>query len=258
MFWDWKEKILSQAILEHESTLFYVKIRSSDSYGASHPCLTFSRIKSIFQDDNDLNQTYCFDCYGDVSHAVVVSKSRGRDIRTILDASALKATLPNTVDGLCMALQPAATSAIFIAANGFPHGDVLPHNLVFDGSEFHLIDVDEVTEEQENPIPRRGVTYHDEDFKWLTALEYPNLLREKAVLYTRVQLVSSLLSLSNALSLWEDACLDDAKELAKECGAWLAKRDVPGNVLRVDDTSYLAKTEELCRAVVSGLILQES
>ena len=257
-FGNWTETLTSQLESETHETYFYVKVRSADACALKYPIGDFYDVMEMecFRRDEDLKRTYCFDSYNGAFHGVVVSRHRGDRV----DAESRSHELPQSVDALCGALRRAATSAVSIARAGYPHSDVLPHNLVFDGEEFHLIDVDEVVHTKSRKIPGRTLAYQDDDdYNWLTALEYPNFLRDEPVLYTQVQLVASLLSLANACMLWDDPGLDKVEERARNIGAWLQNNDRPDSFIdRHNDHVRYTRLENLCRTVVKDMILNDS
>lgn len=72
-----------------------------------------------------------------------------------------------------------------------PHGDVLPHNIVFDESTkaLSLIDIDEGSQHGQSLLTRKNEYGGLND--WYTGLSYPNVLVEDAQSYTKAQLVAS-------------------------------------------------------------------
>jgi len=115
--------------------------------------------------------------------------------------------------------------AMFLAEH-LPHGDVLPHNLVYDETSkvLTLIDLDEGVmasdELEDDHILQRKNVYGDDADDWYNALSYPNPLRKKAKLYTKCQLVASCLyvvrKVDDSNQLQEtDTLLDLANEATK-------------------------------------------
>ena len=73
-------------------------------------------------------------------------------------------------------------------------GDTLPHNMVFDGTQLHLIDADEAFSQNimERPPPE---DLNDEN--WLEAVRYPDYLRKNVWAYALVQLTYSCFVMSD-------------------------------------------------------------
>ena len=89
-------------------------------------------------------------------------------------------------------LRPMKTKILEMATLVF-HGDVLPHNFVYDESTEspHLVDFDEGTRRKGN-VPRRSVDIDLEE-NWFKVLLYPNALRCAAKSYTKVQFAASVI-----------------------------------------------------------------
>ena len=79
--------------------------------------------------------------------------------------------------------------------------DTLPHNMVYDGTNLHLIDVDEnftgMIREREPPVSF-------ENDQWLEALRYPDYFRENVWLYALIQLCYSVYVICSVLSMEEE------------------------------------------------------
>eukprot|EP00529_Nitzschia_sp_RCC80_P017120 CAMPEP_0113470632 /NCGR_PEP_ID=MMETSP0014_2-20120614/16547_1 /TAXON_ID=2857 /ORGANISM="Nitzschia sp." /LENGTH=677 /DNA_ID=CAMNT_0000363211 /DNA_START=126 /DNA_END=2159 /DNA_ORIENTATION=- /assembly_acc=CAM_ASM_000159 len=77
-----------------------------------------------------------------------------------------------------------------------PHGDVLPHNIVYDQSTevLSLIDIDEGVPIGQ-PLLTRKNEYKGEGDDWYTGLSYPNFYVEDPLRYTQSQLIASFLYL---------------------------------------------------------------
>ena len=137
-----------------------------------------------------------------------------------------------------------------------PHGDVLPHNLLYDqeSGEMTLIDVDEGVRKPQissaaDHILQRKNAYSNDSNDWYIALLYPNVFREFADSYTKLQLIASLLYLitrmdkltSTSLKLYE---LIHGK--AERLGVDLCLLDKEDSTLdRTNTTKYIALVDDL-------------
>ena len=99
---------------------------------------------------------------------VILMKDRGRQLKQVASLDA--AILDHFSNIMKMAM--------FLAEN-FPHGDVLPHNLVFDKATqvLTLIDIDEGVEKgkrgSEDHLLQRKNEYNDDGDDWYIAISYP-------------------------------------------------------------------------------------
>ena len=128
-------------------------------------------------------------------------------------------------------------SSLFLA-RCLPHGDVLPHNLVYDNEarELNLIDVDEGTNARFS-LPSRNNEYTGE-MDWYQALRYPNFFLKDGVRYTKVQLVACVLYIywlaPNKVNLRSEvleACENlerQAKDLGESMSSLEKKGETPG------------------------------
>mmetsp|Transcript_17068 Transcript_17068/g.25841 ORF Transcript_17068/g.25841 Transcript_17068/m.25841 type:complete len:485 (-) Transcript_17068:57-1511(-) len=113
-----------------------------------------------------------------------------------------------------------------------PHGDTLPHNIVYDKNEncFTLIDLDEgICVKRGSGFYLRENTYEDEsDSNWLRAMYYPNCLRMHPNLYTMTQLVAPFVVLMRDKNV---DCVDfeAIERTATDIGGALLRKDFDGN-----------------------------
>ena len=105
------------------------------------------------------------------------------------------------------------------------HGDVLPHNLVYNKShqKLVLVDLDEGTVAADAPIR----IFQDENSERFPYLRYPNYLRARsqAKLYTKIQLLFSFLMLVDPWRQQEKERLDKLDMLANTAHQYLKSMD---------------------------------
>ena len=196
---------------------FYLKIRLKDTSLRPTPAISINALP-----DDQYDELYAVTPYGSDTVGVFLMNDCGTNINeeTFVNTSFV------TFCGLFSNLWRKTTSL----CDKFFHGDVLPHNMVYNEAtqELVLIDLDEGTKKANAPkriIEDDGVLY--------AYLRYPNCLRgwEQALLYTQIQLVASFLLLTTLPCLVEsmnqehERFLDDLRRQADLANGYLESTD---------------------------------
>ena len=199
---------------------FFLKIRSRDSSWSMHPMGAMGDVWDILEGHREYGflDTYICGPFVTKDFGVILMKDRGRQLKQVASLDA--AILDHFSNIMKMAM--------FLAEH-FPHGDVLPHNLVFDEATqvLTLIDIDEGVKSgkrgSEDHLLQRKNEYNNDGDDWYIAMSYPNALRTAAYLYTKCQLTATFLYLvgrvenlsSQSLEML-DALADETKKLGDE------------------------------------------
>jgi hypothetical protein len=214
---------------------YYIKIRSTDTCMIKHPLQDMKTAGKVIREDGDLSLTYCLPVYGDASCGIIIMRDRG-------DMSHLKKGAFESLDSLCRALQGIMGTALRLCPK-LTHCDVLPHNFVFESNHLHLVDIDEGVSKSK-VVYERKLVYDGED-DWLTAISYPNAVREDNERYTKVQLVASFLILA-LLDHEEVAAVAKLRKEAEEVGELLQRMDIARwNINFVKEQGVLRKIDSL-------------
>ena len=97
------------------------------------------------------------------------------------------------------------TDNAIVLSSKFPHGDVLPHNIVWNKEKkLTLIDIDGGVAPSQMMLERK-INYTEEKKNgWYAALSYPNGARKKPEAYTKIQLMALLEYLSQKETISEN------------------------------------------------------
>uniref|UniRef100_A0A7S2XRW8 Protein kinase domain-containing protein n=1 Tax=Attheya septentrionalis TaxID=420275 RepID=A0A7S2XRW8_9STRA len=203
--------------LENNNDMYYVKIRSTDTCMIKHPLQDMKGAEDVILEDDDLRFTYCLPVYGDASCCIIIMRNRG-------DMSHLKKNAFESLDSLRSAFRGIMGTALRLCPR-LTHCDVLPHNFVFESNHnhLHLVDIDEGVSEMEL-VYQRELVYDGED-DWLTAISYPNAVREDKERYTKVQLMASFLILA-LLNHAEVGAVAELRVEAEKVGELLHRMDI--------------------------------
>ena len=258
---EWNEycDLVCEKSREHgEGVWFYLKIRSKNASWNTNPMGPMHDVWDLLTGNGDahgFSWTYLgcppFDAR---NFGLVVMVDRGLQIKQI--ACFEMATL-------AMQFSRVIDAALFLAEH-LPHGDVLPHNIVYDEkkSVMTLIDIDEGVRKDSglhhvDHILRRKNMYRGDSDDWYIALLYPNPLRELAVLYTQSQLIASFLFLMGKV----ESPTKQTTELhlsvfvkAKKLGERLYTLDSSGGEGSVIDQDEVAEYELLVKDAYDCMI----
>jgi len=238
-----------------EGVWFYLKIRSKNPSWNTNPMGPMCDVWDLLTGDGDahgFSGTY-LGCHPFVAHnfGLVVMADRGRQIKQIecFEMATLAKQFSRVID-----------AALFLAEH-LPHGDVLPHNIVYDEKEsmMTLIDIDEGVRKDSglDHILQRKNMYHGDSDDWYIALSYPNPLRERAILYTQSQLIATFLFLigkvespTKQTTELHSSVIDQAKKLGEK----LYTLDSLGAKGSVIDEDEVAEYELLVKAAYDCMI----
>ena len=221
---------------------YFLKVRARDTSAQSHPMGAMVDAWDLLVEDRDqkkicslIKETYPLVPYANERIGVVLMNDRGARLRDVAESE----------DGIGISIlkefKEVIETAMFLSKR-LPHGDVLPHNLVYDQSsdEMTLIDLDEgvrmpKVEGMADHLLRRKNEFKLDNNDWYIATMYPNALRASAENYTKVQLTASFLYLMEEIKdpfsevlVAYDAIFQQAKEL----GAKLCTLDMEGSSLQ--------------------------
>ena len=134
--------------------------------------------------DDSIESTYPVFPSAGRGFGVALMRDRGVRLTSVLSSFGLSAVLPQ--------FKKIKDTAMFLSER-LAHGDVLPHNLVYDDEhkEISLIDVDEGVGSEK--LPTRKNVYNEGEEDWYEALRYPNFLVKDKRRYTQVQLLACFL-----------------------------------------------------------------
>ena len=181
-----------------DDTWYYLKIRTRDSSSQTNPMCAMFDAWYVITGNNDLHEfkkTYLLRPLAVTAFGVAVMHDRGRRL----------ADVPSFTMTALGEFAKIKDAAMFLGKH-LPHGDVLPHNIVWDDKQqkMTLIDIDEgVSKGGENYIDhilQRKNQYFGNSGDWYIAISYPNPLRSYADLYTQTQLIASFLYLMKSVS----------------------------------------------------------
>jgi hypothetical protein len=181
--------------LSKDSLPFYIKVQTRDTSTHFNASLIENVISGLRSEEatkslsHEALSIYPVKPFTSVSFALLIMKNRGQRIEKSLFQS-----FPE----FQRAFLHVKNIAEDLTEMSLAHGDVLPHNLLFDSRDslLHVIDMDESS--RDNDIPRRIVQYNENKGPdWFVALTYPNALRKEGDSYTKVQLAASFLQLSS-------------------------------------------------------------
>lgn len=195
---------LSKANETTADTRFFLKIRSKDTSSQRRPMGAMWDVWNLLvtedraNDDHQvavdsISRTYPLRPYTTENVGVILMRDRGCPLKHV-------SSFPDP-KSIVTEFRKVMKTASFLSAC-LPHGDVLPHNLVYDqaSGEMTLIDVDEGVRKPQisnaaDHILQRKNAYSNDSNDWYIALLYPNVFRQYAESYTKLQLIASFLYL---------------------------------------------------------------
>jgi hypothetical protein len=246
---------------DQTNTGYYLKVFSKDTCRQSDPLNPMTRawlaLDSKKKDNpicTSILSPYCVRPYGDPDFGVVVMRNCGKPLLDLPKRSIYrKDILPE--------FQKIIDIAMFLS-NHLPHGDVLPHNIVYhiddeDKMTLTLIDVDEGVVVGYPLLYRRSdyETAHIEGADdWYTALYYPNYLRANAQSYTQSQLLALF---QFVVGIIRDFPVDNTKYVTlkadiQQVGEYLFTMDKPHDTAHPNSevhTKLGAVYESMCKIV---------
>ena len=215
--WQRYSEDLVNKVNTEDPTKYYLKVRTKNSswqsmpMGAMHDVwdlLTESQDTSVAISDLYIDKPFVTETFG-----LVLMRDKGSRIREVaLDFNRKILKEFSKIRKTAIALNKI-----------LPHGDILPHNLVFDMTtqEMTLIDMDEGVERTDTDtthILKRKNTYLETDYDWFIAISYPNPLRNNAALYTKAQLLASFLFLMRRINNVPPQFLAEFEALVEKAG----------------------------------------
>ena len=227
---DWVEfrQQVNEFVSENGETKYYLKIRSKDTSLQSNPMEYMFDAWAVLLQSDSISGTYPVKPFSGANFGVALMKDRGVPVATVIESFAASALLPQ--------FKKIVQTATFLSQH-LPHGDVLPHNLVYDDEkeEISLIDIDEGVFNRTS-LPSRKNEYTEGEDDWYQALRHPNFFVEDANRCTKVQLLASFLYILMWAPNTEDlgskmlqAC-NDLKEEAKRFGESMCCLDKTGKL----------------------------
>jgi len=174
-----------------------------------------------------------------------------------------------TFEDTCRLFLPITSFSEESLTKVLPHGDTLPHNMVYDEGKncFTLIDLDEgISIDDGTGFYLRENTYEDENGNnWLNAMYYPNYLRKHPDLYTKMQLVASFVVLMRDKEV-NNEDFTQIEENAKVIGKLLHKNDCDNkkrmikstidenqvNKIKIQISSLYSKMKDFCKKYTDG------
>ena len=225
-------EFVSENCNESGETKYYLKIRSKDTSLQSNPmeCM-FDAWEVLLQSDS-ISATYPVKPFSGANFGVALMKDRGVPFSTVIESFAASALLPQ--------FNKIVQTAAFLSQH-LPHGDVLPHNLVYDDEkeEISLIDIDEGVFNRTS-LPSRKNEYTEGEDDWYQALRYPNFFVEDANRYTKVQLLASFLY----ILMWAPNTEDLGSKMLQACNGLKEEAKRFGeSMCCLDKTGKLPKTK---------------
>ena len=182
-----------------DATWYYLKMRTRDTAWQADPMGPFWDVWDVLtsQESHEASEvlrrsitgTYLLPPYITSKVGVVLMRDRGKPLTTVGKFG------PEIFSEFKKIMVVA-----MVLVDILPHGDALPHNIVYDetSNELTLIDVDEGVRKkkcaQVDPRDRlchRQNSYREDGEDWCRALSYPNVLLDNATAYTQSQLVAS-------------------------------------------------------------------
>jgi hypothetical protein len=196
-------------------TFYFLKIRSKDTCLQNHPMGAMLDVWDAVTRDKSIAETYLLPPFVTMRQGLVVMHDRGSPLEGALSSS--------TGSHIFVEFKKVMNTAMFLSEN-LPHGDVLPHNLVYDigKKSLSLIDVDEgvLKDLGDDHLPLRNNVYSGDDKQdWYLALSYPNIVRTHAKLYTQSQLIASFLFVLTKLNGLSDEVTEAFERLQKSATA---------------------------------------
>ncbi|KAG7366435.1 hypothetical protein IV203_029105 [Nitzschia inconspicua] len=239
-------------------TRFFLKIRSKDTSSQRRPMgamwdvwdllVTEDRANDDHQVAVDsISRTYPLRPYTTENIGVILMRDRGCPLKLV-------SSFPDP-KSIVTEFRKVMKTASFLSTC-LPHGDVLPHNLVYDqaSGEMTLIDVDEGVRKPQissaaDHILRRKNAYSNDSNDWYIALLYPNVFREYAESYTKLQLIASFLYLITRIDKLTSTSLKHYElihDKAESLGVDLCLLDKEDSMLdRTNTTRYIASVDDL-------------
>ena len=210
---------------QNDDRLYYLKMRSKDTDLRKSLIGAMTTTWHITSKRRAIAEVYPVEPFGDEVFGVLFMRDCGDQLSN-----------SDFTSGGCGLFLPIIETVEFLNTV-LLHGDVLPHNIVYNKQEekFTLIDLDEGIGKESTFVIRNN-TYTESPGEendatnpnWHAALCYPNYLREKPVAYTKVQLIATFLVLmqeeadsdtalsalrKDAQSLGEELRLNDKNEM---------------------------------------------
>jgi len=213
---------------ESDDAKYYLKIRSKDTSLQPNPMGHMDDAWDMLSQNPSVSGTYPIRPFSGTDVGVALMRDRGVPLATVISNFAATALLPQ--------FKRIMETASFLS-NHLPHGDVLPHNLVYDDikEEISLIDIDEGVRIRGSLLTRKN-EYNNGDDDWYKALRYPNFFVEDANRYTTVQLIASFIYILKG---------GPNEDLDQECAQLLEEAERLGESLcNLDKTDDLMKSPQ--------------
>eukprot|EP00980_Cylindrotheca_fusiformis_P010066 scaffold2228_cov92-Cylindrotheca_fusiformis.AAC.1 len=257
---DWErfcDEVTSLLTIDGDDTRYFLKIRSKDLSLQERPMGEMCNVWDILmgkQSSETPGQQVVFDSLSKTypvkpclsnRFGIILMRDRGRQLKEV-------PTFPNG-KSIIGEFQKVIQVATFLDSC-LPHGDILPHNMVYndDTGELTLIDVDEGVRKLQDQdaldcLPKRNNVYNEDETDWYIALSYPNAIRTISQSYTQCQLIASFLyvvrnindlSINNLLK--DSERLQRLQSLAKDIGDELCKLDDPETSPIDEDMEHMA------------------